>query len=71
MTAFSSNQAKKRTAFGWFVWLCGAMVTASIWLYPRFNSKTKGLSRAEEKQRRKALVAGLKKKRMKSGVTAT
>jgi hypothetical protein len=66
------SPAKNRPSFGWFVWLCGIIAAATIWLYPRLKSKEKPLSRAEKKQQRKAMAANQKKKpHAKSGAAAT
>jgi len=57
MTTLSTVPAKHRSRpVAWIIWAAGMTALAVGWIFRRGRQPEKALSRAEEKQRRKALV---------------
>lgn len=56
----ASDRMARSALASWVAVIGGALVAASVWIYRRFAGKPKVLTRAQEKQRRKALIRAAK-----------
>ena len=58
--AMTSDRTARAALASWVALVGGALVAASGWIYRRFAGEPKVLTRAQEKQRRKALIRAAK-----------
>jgi hypothetical protein len=58
--AMTSDRTARAALASWVALVGGALVAASVWIYRRFAGEPKVLTRAQEKQRRKALIRDAK-----------
>ena len=58
--AMTSDRKARSALVSWVALVAGAVVAASVWIYRRFAGEPKVLTRAQEKQRRKALIRAAK-----------